>query len=271
MSRPATPSLLQQPATWDTVAPTYAEEIWQWTAYVDEALRLLPIAPTHRVLDVACGPGTLTFAAAPGAKRVDAIDFSPGMIETLTQRASRDGVINVEAAVMDAQALTFPDASFDAAYCIFGFFFFPDRARAFGELHRVVRPGGRVLIATWSPIDRRPVMKVAFEAVAEALPDFPRPTKGDLQDPDECVREMSEAGFRDVSTRLFTSSVPVPSAERYLDFIVRSGAPFAVMKKKLGPAAWESAMQRILDALRRRIPEGGTELSAEAIFTIGTR
>ena len=114
-------------------------------------------------------------------------------------------------------------------------------------------------------------MKVAFDAVAEALPDFPRPTKGDLQDPDECVREMSEAGFCEMSTRLFTSSVRIPSAERYLEFIVRSGAPFAVMKKKLGPAAWDSVMQRILDALRRRIPEGGTELSAEAIFTVGMR
>jgi ubiquinone/menaquinone biosynthesis C-methylase UbiE len=223
------------------------------------------------VLDVACGPGTLTFAAAPHAQRVDGVDFSPGMIEVLRQRASRDAVSNVEGAVMDAQQLTFPDATFDAAYCMFGFFFFPDRARAFRELYRVLRPRGRVLIATWSPIDRRPAMKVAFEAIAEALPDFPRPTKGDLQDPAECVREMSEAGFGDVSTRIFTSSVRVPSAERYLDFIVRSGAPFAVMKKKLGPPAWDSAMQRILDALRRRIPEGGTELAAEAIFTFGTR
>jgi ubiquinone/menaquinone biosynthesis C-methylase UbiE len=271
MSQPATPSLQQQPATWDAVAPTYAEEIWQWTAYVDEALRVLPVAPTYRVLDVACGPGTLTFAAAPHARRVDAVDFSPGMIEMLAQRASRDEVTNVDAAVMDAQALTFPDATFDAAFCMFGFFFFPDRARAFHEMHRVLRPSGRALIATWSPIDRRPAMKVAFEAVAEALPDFPRPTKGDLQDPDECVREMSQAGFRDVSTRLFTSSVRVPSAERYLEFIVRSGAPFALMKKKLGPAAWDSAMQRILAVLQRRIPAGGTELSAEAIFTIGTR
>jgi ubiquinone/menaquinone biosynthesis C-methylase UbiE len=271
MTQPATPSLQQQPATWDAVAPTYAEEIWQWTAYVDEALRLLSVAPTHRVLDVACGPGTLAFAAAPHAKRVDAVDFSAGMIEMLGHRASRDAVTNVHGAVMDAQALTFTDATFDAAFCMFGFFFFPDRARAFRELHRVVRPGGRVLIATWSPIDRRPAMKLAFEAIAEAVPEFPRPTKGDLQEPEECVREMSEAGFGDVSTQLFSSSVRVPSAERYLEFIVRSGAPFAVMKKKLPAAAWDSAMQRILDALRRRIPEGGTELSAEAIFTVGAR
>jgi ubiquinone/menaquinone biosynthesis C-methylase UbiE len=271
MTQPATPSLQQQPATWDAVAPTYAEEIWQWTAFVEEALRLLPVGATHRVLDVASGPGTLAFAAAPHAQRVDAVDFSPGMIEMLSQRAGRDAVTNVQGAVMDAQALTFADATFDATFCMFGFFFFPDRARAFRELHRVLRPSGRVLMATWSAIDRRPVMKVAFEAVAEALPDFPRPAKGDLQDPDECVREMSAAGFCDVSTRLFTSSVRIPSAERYLEFIVRSGAPFAVMKKKLGPAAWDSAMQRILDVLRRRIPEGGTELSAEAIFTVGTR
>src|SRR5690242_30782 len=95
MPQPPPPPPQQQPPTWDAVAPTYAEEIWQWTAYVDEALRVLPVAATHRVLDVACGPGTLAFAAASRVHRVDAVDFSPGMIEMLTQRASREAVANV--------------------------------------------------------------------------------------------------------------------------------------------------------------------------------
>jgi SAM-dependent methyltransferase len=193
------------------------------------------------------------------------------MIEELTRRAAREGVKNVEGAVMDAQSLTFPDASFDAAFCLFAFFFFPDRARAFRELYRVLRPSGRVLIATWAPIERRPVMRIAFEAFAEALPELPRPAKGDLQDPDECVREMTAAGFRDVTAHTFTASVRVDSPERYLDLITRSGAPCAIMKKKMGAPAWDASMVRVLDAVRRRIPEGGAELSAEAIFTRGTR
>jgi ubiquinone/menaquinone biosynthesis C-methylase UbiE len=265
------PGLQQQPATWDAVAPTYAQDMAQWRAYADEALRSLPLAASDRVLDVAAGPGPLTFAAAPHVAHVNAVDFSAQMVEELVARANRDGVSNVEGAVMDAQALSFPDGAFDAAFCLFAFFFFPDRARAFQELHRVLRPGGHALIATWGPIERRPIMRLGFEAMAKALPQFPRPAKGELQQPGECVEEMSQAGFHDVSAHLFTASVRVGSAEQYLDMILRSGAPFAVMKKKLDPASWDAAIGRILDALRPEIPAGGCELSAEAIFTVGTR
>jgi ubiquinone/menaquinone biosynthesis C-methylase UbiE len=265
------PGPQQLPETWDTVAPTYAQDIAQWADYAKEALRLVPVGRNDRVLDVATGPGTLAFVAANQANRVDAVDFSPGMIEQLRQRATREGVQNVEGAVMDAQALQFPDATFDVAFCLFGYFFFPDRAHAFREMHRVLRPSGRALIATWSPIDKRPAMKLAFEAVAEALPQFPRPAKGDLQDPRECVQEMTDAGFRDVTAHLFTGSMHVNSPEHYLDIIIRSAAPFAAMRKKIGEEAFRAAMDRVLAALRQRIPSDGTDLSAEAILTIGIR
>jgi ubiquinone/menaquinone biosynthesis C-methylase UbiE len=267
----STPGPMQLPTAWDSVAPTYAEDVAQWHDFADEALRTVPLAPSDRVLDVATGPGTLAFAAASRAASVDAVDFSPGMIAELTRRATRERVKNIEGAIMDAQSLNFPDGTFDVAFCLFAFFFFPDRARAFGELYRVLRPSGRVLIATWAPIDRRPVMQIGMEAFAEAMPELPRPAKGDLQDPDECVREMSAAGFRDVAAHKFTASVRVESPRQYLDLITRSGAPCAIMRKKMGEAAWEAAMGRVLDVVRRRIPEGGAELSAEAIFTRGTR
>ncbi len=265
------PSLQQQPSTWDTVAPTYAEGMPQWLVFAEEALRVLPVQATHRVLDIACGPGPLARAAAPHVAQVDGVDFSPGMIAELAARASQRGASNVRGAVMDAGNLGFPDATFDAAFCMFGFFFFPDRARAFREAHRVLRPGGRLLIATWGPIERRPAMKIAFEAVAEAMPQAPRPTKGDLQEPEECVREMTEAGFRDVACHAFTASLHVASPEEYLEMNLRSVAPLAVMKKKLPPEAWEAAKARLLEALRKRIPPGGADLAAEALFTIGTR
>jgi SAM-dependent methyltransferase len=261
----------QNPTTWDAVAPTYAEDAAQWHAYAKEALRLVPVGPLDRVLDVATGPGTLALLAAPDASHVHAVDFSPGMIAELQASTARAGLSNLEARVMDAQNLEFPDASFDAAYCLFGFFFFPDRARAFQELLRVLKPNGRLLIATWTPIERRPFMKLGFDAVAEAMPHLPRPGKGDLQDPAECVREMTDAGFRDVETSLFDYAVTLESPERYLEVLTRSAAPFAVMKKSLDAASWEAAMARVLEVLKQKFPPGGTALSAEAIFTRGVR
>jgi ubiquinone/menaquinone biosynthesis C-methylase UbiE len=263
-------SPLQVPDSWDAVADGYAEHLRSWTAYADEAVRLAGLQPSDQVLDVGCGPGNLAFTAAASTRKVTAVDFSPGMIEALEKRKQREGVENIEARVMDAQTLDLPDASFDAAFSLFAFMFFPDRKKAFAEIKRVLKPGARLVIATWAPIDRRPVMKLGFDALAEALPDMPKPTKGDLQSIEECEGEFGEAGFVEVSSRALTDSVHVESAEHYLDLMVRTAAPFAVMRKRIGEEAWQGVMQRLKDALARRLPATGADLSAEALLTVGT-
>jgi SAM-dependent methyltransferase len=271
MTQSAAPNPNQTPAAWSATAPGYAEFIGSWLGYAHEALRLAPLRASDVALDVASGPGTLALLAARQAARVVAVDFSPGMLEALAARAAAEKVSNVETAVMDAQALAFEDARFDAAYCLFAFMFFPDRAKAFRELHRVLKPGGRAVVATWAPIDRRPMMKVAFDAMAEALPHLPVPAKGDLQTVDECEAEMSAAGFLDVKAHTFTATMQFDSPRSYFDTIARSAAPLVMLEKKLGEQGWAAAEERMLDALRKRIPEGGTSLSAEALLTVGTR
>ena len=265
-------SPLQLPGTWDAVAAGYAESVGLLSSGLARAaLDLAPPTATDRVLDVACGPGAVAFAAASTCARVVAIDFSPGMIAELAGRAAREGVKNVEGVVMDARTLLFDDASFDRAYCVCGFMFFPDRARVFAELHRVLRPGGTLVMATWAPIAKRPAMKIGFDALAVALPEFPPPAKGDLQLPEECITEMTAGGFSDVRAVSHTASSRAESPEKYLEVMERSGAPFAAIRAKIGPDAWAAAQMRMLEEVKKSIPEGGCELAAEAILTVGTR
>src|SRR5436190_855542 len=132
MSNPS-PSPLANPASWDLVSSAYAEEIVPvFEQYVRDALRLAAPPPGSRVVDVACGPGTLSFIAAQAGHPVDALDFSPQMIEKLEARKRATGAA-ITAVVGDGQALPYADATFGAAFSMFGLMFFPDRAAGFRE------------------------------------------------------------------------------------------------------------------------------------------
>jgi ubiquinone/menaquinone biosynthesis C-methylase UbiE len=262
---------MQVPATWDAVAEGYAQEAAHFEHFADQALRMLSIGKDTRVLDVGTGPGTLALLAARRGALVTAVDFSPAMIEQLRARAAHEAQTGIHAAVMDAQSLELPDGGFDAACSLFAFMFIPDRARAFRELLRVLRPDGRALVATWGPIERRPLMKIGFDALAEVMPELPRPTKGDLQQPEECIAEMSAAGFRDVDCHAFTAMHHADSPDHYLQILVRTGAPFPPLRKRLGEEAWRELMRKMRAAIAQRMPEHGMELAAEAMLTTGTR
>ena len=265
------PGPLQQPSSWDAIASGYAEEAERIGVFPEHALRLAQLSPSARVLDVAAGTGALALRAAPHVASVVAVDFAPAMIAQLRAAALRAGITNVETEVMDASALRFPEASFDAAFCMFAFMFFPDRGAVFAALHRLLRENGVAVIATWAPIARRPLMKVGFDALAEAVPNLPLPSKGDLQTPEECVAEMTAAGFRDVVTHTVTGSARFDSPERYLALQERTAAPLQMLRTRMGEPAWAETRTRILAALGKSIPPGGTELSAEALLTVGRR
>jgi SAM-dependent methyltransferase len=108
-------------------------------------VELLAPKAGERLLDLACGPGTVALQLAEAASNkaeVVGVDLAEGMLEAARQEAKRRG-LNVRFEQMDIEALAFADASFDAAACGHGLQFCPDLARALSEVRRVLKPGGR--------------------------------------------------------------------------------------------------------------------------------
>jgi len=262
---------MQQPETWSAIASGYAGAGKLLDVFHERALALVGELRGKRVLDVACGPGALARCAAGRGAQVVATDFAPGMVEELQRLATADGVAGaIDAQVMNAEALALEDASFDAAFCLFGCMFFPDRARAFGELKRVLRPGGHAVVLTWGPIERRPLMQIGFQAMAEALPDMPLPQKGDLQEPAQCVAELSAAGFVDVSSEPVVGEARFESASHYAQVIEDTSGPLKLLRTRMGEAAWAGIRERFLAAAQKRVPQDGPfTLGAEALMTWG--
>ena len=104
----------------------------------------------ERVLDVAAGNGNATLAAARRFATVTATDYVPHLLDKAAARAQANG-LTVEFRLADVESLPFADGSFDVALSTFGAMFAPDHDRTAEELLRVVRRGGRIGLATWTP------------------------------------------------------------------------------------------------------------------------
>ena len=118
----------------------------KWLAGMQrQALDALALAPDDVVLDVGCGPGAAVRDASPIVARVVGIDLSPEMIRR-AQEAS-PGLANVEFRVADSENIPFEDAEFTAVLCSTSFHHYPHPQIAVREMARVLRPGGRLVLA----------------------------------------------------------------------------------------------------------------------------
>jgi SAM-dependent methyltransferase len=271
MTSPAPPSPLATPRPWDLVSSDYAAELAPFfTRFAEDALARIALAPGARFLDVAAGPGTLAFVAARAGARVSTIDFSPAMTAQLRARAAREQV-TVDARVGDGQALPFPDAAFDAAGSMFGLMFFPDRARGFRELARVLVPDGRAVVTSWQPSERAPAFQALLGAIREEMPGLPfGGAEAPLGAPATCIAEMSAGGFADVEVVERTHTLRFPSLDELWAWGARTTAPVVLLRERLG-AGWPRFAEGVAARLRAKLGAGPQELPMPAYLTFGRR
>ncbi len=269
-------------AMWAGVAPRWAEH----AGYVDERSEDITTAmldrtaprPGDRVLELACGPGGAGLAAAervgPGGEVVLS-DVAAEMVAIAGARAADRGLANVRTATLDLEDIDEPDAAYDVVLCREGLMFAVAPERAAAEIHRVLRPGGRMAVAVWSRPEDNPWLGVVFEAVSAQLgtpfppPGVPGPFS--LGDADHLVALLAGAGLVDVTVELVAAPVRSRSVADWWARTVAIAGPLAGMVAALPDDARAALADRAASAVAPWITPAGLELPGVSLVASGRR
>jgi ubiquinone/menaquinone biosynthesis C-methylase UbiE len=167
-----------------------------------------------RVLDVATGTGNAAIAAARLGCTAVGVDYVPSLLERGRERAAAEG-LEVELIEGDAEALPFPDASFDAVTSVFGTMFAPDHAKTATELLRVCRPGGTIALASWTPDG---FIGEMFRTIGAHVPPPAGLRSPMLWGTDPHLRELFGDGIASLEVAERTFSFRFTSAEEFVTF-----------------------------------------------------
>lgn len=218
----------------------------------DLALRIAARAPLA-VLETAAGSGVVTRALAPRlgpSARYEVTDLNQPMLDRARARQPADARIGWRTA--DAQALPFPDSSFDAVCNQFGVMFLPDRVLGYSEARRVLRHGGRFHFNVWDDIEANLIAALVVEAAADVFPgDPPRflaRTPHGHGHPHRIRAELAAAGFGTVAVEVLAarSRAPDPRAAA-VGYVM--GTPLRSEIEARDP----DGLRRVLEAATARI------------------
>ena len=171
----------------------------------------------QRMLDLACGTGSLVGAASAIGLQAEGVDFAPNMIAHAKQRFP---ALNFQ--VADLQNLPAPDASFDIVTCNIGLFHVTDPALAMSEAARILRPSGRFAFSQWAAPAQSELYAALFEVLTStadmSLTD-PAPDAYRLSDPDTVSDMLAKAGFSEIRTRKLPTSLIATGGDFYRFFM----------------------------------------------------
>ena len=226
----------------------------------DVALAACRPAPGDRVLDVGCGAGATTIAAArlvePRGRAVG-VDVDRGMIEVAKARAL--DLANVDLVVADAATFRDP-AGFDVVLSRFGMMLFAEPAAAFRAIAAAARPGARIAYVTWTRPEENLWFALPYRAAGLEAPRSEAGPVG-LADPDRNARLLSQAGWADVDVRPLERATWVGrDLSDALAFLRRS------LTHRLDPDTMRSVLDAAAGLLEPHVRPGGVELPGVALL-----
>jgi cyclopropane fatty-acyl-phospholipid synthase-like methyltransferase len=262
-------------AAWHRWTPT----LQAWLGPVTEAmLDLANLEPGDRVLDLAAGAGEPSLSAAQRvgpSGHVIATDISSNILEFAEHTARERGLTNVETRVMDGEKPDQPDASFDAVLSRLGLIYFPDRSGALQGARRVLRSGGRVVLAGFTTPDQNRFFSIPISIIRRRA-NLPAPAPGlpgpfSLGGPGVMEALLKEAGFVDVQARKVQPPLKLQSAAECARFERESFGALQQMLAALPAAEQSAAWDEIEQELRAFEGGGAFEAPTELVVGAGTK
>jgi SAM-dependent methyltransferase len=260
----------QKPQAWDDHVCLY-EEVFEplSQSLALKAIEALSLKPGASVIDSGAGSGGAALKLARLGMHVTAIDASAGMVARLKARAANAG-LKLDAMVMDGQRLTLSDASFDAALSVFGVILYPDAAAGLSELRRVVKPGGRIALVTWTEPEAYELvleLRAAAASVVGELPAGALPAQLRFKDKNQFQTLFDAAGLSAIEIDIAAASLKAPSP-RWLTDRLAFAPGMAALLASFCPREAE-VLAAFRARLERRFGGGEVELDAKAFIGVG--
>lgn len=269
-------------AMWASVAGGWRE----YATYIDargsavtgRMLELSALRPNDRVLELACGPGSVGLAAAERvgpAGEVVVSDVAAEMTAIAVERAHALGLANVRGRVLDLESIDEPDETYDVVLCREGLMFASVPARGVSEIARVLRAGGRVALAVWGPPERNPWLGVVLDAVSAELgrPVPPAGTPGpfSLSDAARLAALLSHGGLSRVEVSELSVPLRAATFDEWWDTTCALAGPLSQILASLSTDSSERVRARARESTQRYQTANGLDFPGLTLLASGRR
>jgi SAM-dependent methyltransferase len=239
-------------------------------AVAEHVVRSGRIRAGERVLDVACGTGNTALTARARGAVVTGVDLTPELLAFAQERAAEEGFGDITWKAGDAEALPFPDQSFDVVVSSCGLMFAPDPAQVAGEVARVTKPGGRIAIQAWT---REGGVGRMFEVTGKYVPPPPGASSPFEWGDEAKVRALFGAAFRGYRFEHHDCAEYAGTPEQLADLFIDHYGPTLRAYQALPPEQAAAFRRDLIELYRGYVTpaDGKVRWGREYLLTLATR
>lgn len=258
---------------WDKASEFY-EKSWeqQLKPAHDLLLETAQVKKGESILDIAAGTGLITFRMAEkvGYKgNILATDLSDEMVKIGNNLTSSKSLSNVEFRRMDAENLPIDSGIFDLVTCALGIMYFPDPDKALSEMYRVLKPGGRCVVAIWGSRKKCGWAEI-FPIVDSRVSSDVCPMFFNLGEKDVIKFPFQKAGFEDVSIQKIEVNLHYPNEEEACQASFMGG-PVAMAYSRFDDKNKEDAHREYNESIQAYKTENGYDIPGEFVVASGVK